>query len=112
MLLLSEYERVHGEARQDTGEESLLQARGDHLLEEGDSFIANRVSATLKDGELGVLFMGAHHDVVSRLAADISVETVKDREKLQAYFDELFAGHDDSRLEDLGRYLASPISAS
>ena len=76
VLLLSEYERVHGEARQDTGEESLLQARGDHLLEERDSFIANRVSATLREGELGVLFIGAHHNVVSRLAADIWVETV------------------------------------
>lgn len=82
----------------------------EHLLEERDEFIARAISSTLKEGEIGVLFIGAYHDVASRLAPDISIVMVKDSEKILAYMDELFAGRDDSRLEELGRDLTAPIN--
>lgn len=47
--------------------------RGAGLLEERDRFIARRIDETLQAGEVGLLFMGAHHRVVSYLPQDIEV---------------------------------------
>lgn len=108
VLLLREYENIHssGEGQRDTEQ---YRSQRDRLLEERDAFIAETIGATLKEGELGVLFMGAFHNVTPRLAADISVEMVKDPEMVQAYVDSLFGDHDDERLEKLGQYLAGPV---
>jgi hypothetical protein len=38
------------------------------LLERRDQFIAERIADTLKDGEIGILFMGVLHHVEDRLA--------------------------------------------
>ena len=84
----------------------------DRLMAERDAFIAETINATLKEDELGVLFIGADHSVTPRLARDISVEAVKSGEKVQAYLYELFLGHDDKRLEELAEYLSSPVRAS
>ncbi len=46
----------------------------DHLLEERDSFIARSIDATLKDGETGLLFIGASHHVLAKIAQDIEVK--------------------------------------
>lgn len=43
------------------------------LMEERDQFIAKTINATLRDGEIGVLFIGAAHNVVSKLPNDIKV---------------------------------------
>ncbi|MBI2871847.1 MAG: hypothetical protein HYY00_01485 [Chloroflexi bacterium] len=79
------------------------------LMHQRDGFIAETIGATLKEGEVGVLFIGASHDVASRLAPDISVEMVKDPEQVQVYFNELLRGREDSELEKLARYMRSPI---
>lgn len=79
------------------------------LTHRRDSFVAERINETLKQGENGILFMGADHDVLSRLAEDIGVVSVKEREKVRAYFQELLLGHDEEKLELLAGYLASPI---
>jgi hypothetical protein len=78
----------------------------DRLTEERDSFIAGTIGATLREGEVGVLFLGAYHQVASYLAADISVQMVKDPEGVCLYLEELFLGHDDARLRELADYLA------
>lgn len=44
------------------------------LWSERDIFIAHRIDETLQEGELGILFMGAVHDVVSKLPPDIQVD--------------------------------------
>ncbi|NPV63361.1 MAG: hypothetical protein HPY61_12185 [Methanotrichaceae archaeon] len=44
------------------------------LLAERDAFIAHSIDSTLKEGETGLLFIGASHNVVSRLARDIDVK--------------------------------------
>ena len=101
-----------GSAGERPGEAQHGQDQNDLLLVERDSFIASTISGTLKEGELGVLFIGAYHDVASRLAADISVETVKKRETVNAYFQELMQGRDDRRFSELAQYLSSPVADS
>lgn len=82
----------------------------DRLLTERDRFIAERIDATLLEGEVGVLFIGADHNVASLLRHDVSVETVKDPNQIRDYSRELILEHrDDKRLEELARYLSSPV---
>lgn len=45
----------------------------DRLMEDRDAFIAGSISSTLKDGETGLLFIGASHNVVPKVAKDIEV---------------------------------------
>ena len=49
----------------------------DRLLRQRDDFIAKRIKDTLGEGETGILFIGAHHEILSRLPKDIEVVTVK-----------------------------------
>ena len=46
----------------------------DNLLEERDLFIARAIDASLKDGETGLLFIGASHSVLPKIAGDIEVK--------------------------------------
>lgn len=81
------------------------------LLEERDKFVASTINETLKEGELGVLFIGVYHEVLPRLSGDIRVHEVKKREKVKAYFEEFLHGSDDDRFNQLADYLASPVSS-
>ncbi len=55
----------------------------DRLLRQRDDFIAKRIKDTLGEGETGILFIGAHHDILSRLPEDIQVIPVKDISKVE-----------------------------
>ncbi|MDP2730860.1 MAG: hypothetical protein Q8O55_10320 [Dehalococcoidales bacterium] len=55
------------------------------LLKQRDDFIAKRTNDTLCEGETGILFIGAYHDIVSRLSGDIQVIQVKDVSKVREY---------------------------
>lgn len=57
----------------------------DRLLRERDDFIAQRINETLCQGETGILFIGAYHDVLSRLSEDIQVVQVKDITKVREH---------------------------
>jgi len=46
----------------------------DKLLEERDLFIARAIDATLAEGETGLLFIGAMHNVLPKIAGDIEVK--------------------------------------
>jgi hypothetical protein len=46
----------------------------DRLLEERDAFIAASIDSTLKDGETGLLFIGAAHHVQPKIPKDIEVK--------------------------------------
>lgn len=114
-LLLREHRNILGLLQPEPpGEEERrpwhYQRERERLMEGRDKFIAETIGATLKEGEVGVLFIGAYHDLVSRLPRDISVEVIKDPHQVRAYFQELFLGHDDKRLEQLAGYLVSPVS--
>ena len=78
------------------------------LTRERDKSIAKTIDKTLKEEETGALFMGSYHDVLSHLPKDIAIQHVKDREKINAYFEELIAGKNEERLEELVEYLISP----
>jgi len=54
--------------------------RKDELLKERDTYIASRIDADLQDGDTGVCFLGASHQVLSRLPKNIEVITLKDPE--------------------------------
>jgi pheromone shutdown protein TraB len=91
------------------GHESPSPEQRQYLLEERDTYIADVISSTLQAEELGVLFIGAGHDVLGRLAADIQVQTVKDPDKLRRYIQELLLARDSRKLEALARYVAAPV---
>jgi hypothetical protein len=46
----------------------------DKLLEQRDLFIAKNIDATLAEGETGLLFIGASHNVLPKIAGDIEVK--------------------------------------
>jgi len=56
-----------------TAEERYNQVK-DKLLEERDLFIARAIDATLAEGETGLLFIGAAHNVLPKIAGDIEVK--------------------------------------
>lgn len=56
----------------------------DDLMERRDRYIARRIDATLNDGEIGLLLIGALHKVVDKLPKDIrvhkSISDLKERD--------------------------------
>ncbi len=55
------------------------------LLKQRDEYIAKRINETLKEGETGIVFLGALHNVVSMLPQDIEVIEVKKKEEVEKY---------------------------
>jgi hypothetical protein len=86
-------------------------ARG-KLLKQRDEFIAGRINETLTEGEAGILFIGAYHDVIHRLDPDIKVGEVKEVARVKEYHRALInTRRYDQYLQSLGEYLTSPISS-
>ena len=80
------------------------------LLKKRDKFISKRIDKTLKDDEVGILFLGAYHNIKNKLSADIQIIELKDREKVAEYQRFLpFYSKNKERFEELGRYLILPI---
>jgi hypothetical protein len=77
-LLMEEYETQKKRLAHEAGNSSTLeeQQRMDHLLRARDSFIAEQISTTLQEGEVGLLFLGAFHRLDALEATDILVETL------------------------------------
>jgi hypothetical protein len=80
-LLRKEYEHIKAFTDALTEEEKAdarrryNQVKGE-LMEERDAFIAKAIDATLKDGETGLLFIGAAHNVAHNLPEDIEVKSL------------------------------------
>jgi len=83
--------------------------RKNPLMEKRDKFIAERINETLKDGEIGVLFIGVHHNVLPQISQDIIIQEVKEKSKVRAYFDGLVWGRNEKKFKELAEYLASPV---
>jgi hypothetical protein len=79
------------------------------LLRERDEFIARTIDATLGEGEIGVLFLGAEHQAAARLAPDIVVQPLKDPVLVRAYFQTLLARDDRHERAQLASYVGAPI---
>jgi hypothetical protein len=77
------------------------------LLEERDESIAKTINDSLKRN--GILFIGAFHNVVPKLASDIVVEEVKAKEKVEEYQRSFLLRGKQGRVEELSRYLVAPV---
>lgn len=81
------------------------------LLKQRDEFIAGRINETLAENETGILFIGAYHDVVPRLAPDIRIGQVKEVVKVREYHKSLTnVKRHDQQPRELGEYLVSPVA--
>ncbi|MDI6779424.1 MAG: hypothetical protein QME25_04430 [Bacteroidota bacterium] len=80
------------------------------LLKKRDKFIANRINETLNKGETGIIFIGAYHNIIPELPEDIQVKEIKDTKKVKEYQKVLlYRKGDTKRLEELSKYLLSPV---
>ncbi len=80
-LLRKEYGHIKAIVTARTPEEKVDAARRydqikDELMQERDAYIAKVIDSSLKDDETGVLFIGAFHNVIPRLAKDIEVKSL------------------------------------
>lgn len=80
-LLRQEYGHIKAILEAKTDQERGEAAAGydqvkDRLMEDRDAFIAQNISSTLKDGEIGLLFIGASHNVIPKLEKDIEVKSL------------------------------------
>jgi len=82
-----------------------------HLLKKRDRFIAERINRTLKEGETGILFIGAYHNIIPMLDKDIYIKEIKKTDKVREYQGLLpFQNKYKERLEELNKYMVSPIN--
>jgi len=80
------------------------------LLRQRDEYIAQRIDQALKEGETGILFIGAYHHIKPRLPHDIHIKEIKDTRKIKDYQSLLpFYPKNKKRFEDLSGYLISKI---
>ena len=113
-LLKEEYHRTLMLAQRQSRWESIAaslgrKAAGDDILDKRDRFMAETLTETLRDGEKGVLFVGAFHDVLKHLAgARMDIRKVKDPVKVREYFHVLLTCVDDRTFEALVDYMVKP----
>ncbi|MDO8715928.1 MAG: hypothetical protein Q7J73_03870 [Dehalococcoidales bacterium] len=81
------------------------------LLEDRDNFIARTIESTLKEGDTGVLFIGAYHEILSKLPVDIRIVQVKEVNKVREYHRVLTNISVKTRVQyqQLAEYLVSPV---
>jgi len=81
------------------------------LLNKRDEFIAKRINETLNQGEKGIIFIGAYHDIKKWLPEDIQIKEIKDADKVKEYQRLLpFYNKNRERLEELSEYLISVVA--
>lgn len=81
------------------------------ILKQRDNFIAKTISETLEEGESGVLFIGAYHNILAKLASDIRAMQVKEVAKVEEYH-RLLTDKKQYRqqFDQLTQYLTAPVS--
>ena len=80
------------------------------LLHERDAFIVKRIEETLKEGERGIIFIGAYHSVKEKLSKNIRIIEIKDTQKVSEYQKLLpFYHKNKERIKELENYLVSEI---
>jgi hypothetical protein len=80
-LLRKEYEYIKAIITASTKQQKAYAIRQynqkkDELIEERDAYIAQAIDRTLQDNETGVLFLGAAHNVLTKLPDDIQVKSL------------------------------------
>ena len=83
------------------------------LLRKRDKFIAKSIDESLGKSEVGIIFIGAYHDIKKRLPGSIRVSEIKDARKVKEYQMLLpFYQKDKVRFEELAKYLVSAVDES
>jgi hypothetical protein len=81
------------------------------LLKKRDNYIAKRIDETLGFGETGILFLGAYHDIIPKLAKNIQVIEVKEARKISRYQNLLLSVRKNKlEFKELNKYLISPVT--
>ncbi|MDP2938765.1 MAG: hypothetical protein Q8O13_01615, partial [Candidatus Omnitrophota bacterium] len=84
----------------------------DRLLNKRDKFIAKRIDESLSQDEIGIIFIGAYHNIKPKLPRDIQIKEIKIAQKVRDYQRLLpFCHKNKKQFEELGRYLISKIEA-
>lgn len=81
------------------------------LLKRRDNYVTRRINETLQDGETGILFLGAAHDIISKLSKNIKVTEVKEIKKVRKYQRLLLSSRrrNKEQFEELSKYLVTPV---
>lgn len=79
------------------------------LLRKRDEFIARTIDNTLEQGETGILFLGANHEIIPKLPEDIEIVELKEREKIKEYQKSYLSKKNEKKQNQLASYLISPI---
>lgn len=80
------------------------------LLNQRDKFIADRIAETLAMNEIGIIFLGAYHDILKKLPKDIVIRELKEISKVREY-QKLLPFHikKEQRFLELSHYLIDPV---
>ena len=80
------------------------------LLNKRDTFIAKRIDESLGQGEAGIIFIGAYHNIKKRLPGNIRCIEIKDAQKVKEYQMLLpFCHKRKKQFDELTDYLVSEI---
>ena len=83
------------------------------LLKARDRYIAAQINQNLKEGEkegeTGVCFLGAYHQVLPKLSKAIKIIQVKQSSKLREYYQKLIANKGTKEINRLAYYLRKPV---
>ena len=112
-LLKREFDRILKLAAADDPPDGQMpiqhKREGELLMAERDQFIVKTIHQTLKEGERGVLFIGAFHNVLAELKDDIEVIELKRSDAVKAYFQTVISGNDPEAFNELARYMVSDV---
>ncbi len=84
--------------------------RKDALLRARDHAIVKKINAGLAEGETGVCFLGAYHQVWASLPKDIAVIALKDPARVMAYHQKFSSNRRGNDVDRLEAYLTAPIN--
>jgi hypothetical protein len=84
------------------------------LLADRDSYIGRTIDASLTEGDKGVLFIGAYHQVLTKLAPDIQIVQIKEIARVLEYHKLLsnLNVKTKGRYQQLAEYMAAPVKIS
>ncbi len=82
------------------------------LLKKRDNYIAKRIDETLTQPEVGILFLGAYHNIIPKLAKGIRLIEVKEVEKIRGYQKSLLSFRKNKEeFARLAKYLVSAVES-
>ncbi len=80
------------------------------LMKKRDAFIVESIDKTLQPDETGLLFLGAYHNILGKLPADIEVVQVKEISKVRQYHRLLpFQTRYEKLFREINDYLTAPV---